>query len=204
MAYALSAFATFLARRGLYNEAQTLYQQALTIHEHALGAEHPTVAQTLSRSALVLARLGQRRRATELSARALRIWEKSGAQEGLAGGLITHAQIQLNGGGMRLVRQSSTARAGIRLPLLGPAHPGIAEIEVPLASVAGSPWQSRGCIRPGASRRRNRAEPFTADARGISPSDKRSSTRRVVRAVSISRLSLVEHAATDDIEQWMR
>ena len=71
----------------------------------------------------------------ELSARALQIWEKSGAQEGLAGGLITHAQILLNGGDETGAARSYERALEIRLPLLGPAHPGIAEIEVPLASV---------------------------------------------------------------------
>jgi CHAT domain-containing protein/tetratricopeptide (TPR) repeat protein len=135
VALALTGFATFLARRGLDKEALTLYQQALAINERALGAEHPTVAQTLSRSAVVLARLGQRRRARELSERALVIWEKSGAQDRLADGLVAHATILEGGGDLAGAAKVYERALELRLPLLGPSHPGIAEVEVPLAVV---------------------------------------------------------------------
>jgi CHAT domain-containing protein len=135
VAYALSAFAAFLARQGLDSEARAFYQQALTIRERELGPDHPLVAETLSRSALTLARLNQRRRATELSTRALRIWEKAGAQDGLAGGLITHAQILRDGGDPAGAASAYERALELRLPLMGASHPGVAEIEVPLAAV---------------------------------------------------------------------
>lgn len=135
VAWALSGFATFLARRGLYDEAQAFYQQILTIRQRALGPDHPQVAETLSRSAAVLARKGEPQRAIELSKRALTIWEQSGAREGLAEGLVTHAQILERGDDLAGAARAYERALELRLPLLGPAHPSIAEIEVPLATV---------------------------------------------------------------------
>ena len=135
VAWALSTFATFLARRDLNDEAQMFYRQALTIRERALGPDHPLVAETLSRLAVALATQGQRRRATELSARALTIWEKSGAQDALAEGLVAHAQILEGGDDPAGAARAYERALELRLPLLGPSHPGIAEIEVPFAAV---------------------------------------------------------------------
>lgn len=134
VAFALSAYASFLARQGLFKEAQGFYQRALTIRERELGPNHPLVADTLTRSSLNLSRLGQRQQALELSARALQLWEKAGAQDGLAGGLIAQAQVFQNADDQSAARSYERA-LDIRRPLLGPAHPGIAEIEVPLAMV---------------------------------------------------------------------
>jgi CHAT domain-containing protein/tetratricopeptide (TPR) repeat protein len=135
VARAQSALAEALALQGLDVEARLYYQQALAIREAALGANHPFVAITLSQLAASLARLGQVRRASELSARSVLIWERSGGGTGLAEALVTHARI------LTLARDDTGAAAAyqraldIRLPLLGPTHPSVAAIEVAFAGV---------------------------------------------------------------------
>ena len=131
----LSALAELLAAQGLDTEARRYFERALSIREHALTPEHPLVASTLSELAACVARLGQLEQASQLSARALRIREQAGAQRRIADALVSHAQILATGGDYRGAAQSYQRALEIRLPLLGPSHPSIAENEVAFSLV---------------------------------------------------------------------
>ena len=132
----ISALAEFLGDAYRFDsEARRYLDRALTIRERALGAEHPLVASTLSELAACVARLGQLEQASQLSARALRIREQAGAQRRIADALVSHAQILATGGDDRGAAQSYQRALEIRLPLLGPSHPSIAENEVAFSLV---------------------------------------------------------------------
>ena len=98
--------------------------------------DHPYIARTLAYLAVTLARLGEIRRATELSVRALRIWEVAGSADtaGFADSLMMGATIQERRQDWATARRSFQRALDIRMPMFGPNHPAVAEARAGLAA----------------------------------------------------------------------
>ena len=165
VARAVSALANLLADQGLDREAQPYFERALAIRERNLAPNHPYIAWTLGQRAESLARLGQLPRALALAERAVKICESSGAQESLAAAVTTHARILATSGDHAGAAQAYQKSLEIRLQLLGPSHPRIAEIEIALAGVQSTTPGRSECVLRGAARRRDQPQPFTAHPR---------------------------------------
>ena len=135
VARAYGALATVAAQQRLDSESRRYNQRALTIRERELGVNHILVAITLSRLAVTHARLGELQRASALSARAVKILELSGAQTVLANGLVSHGQIQVMARNYTGAADSYRRALVIEVPLLGSAHPSVAEVEAAYADV---------------------------------------------------------------------
>ena len=101
-----------------------------------LVKDHPYIARTLAYLAVTLARLGEIRRATELSVRALRIWEVAGSADpaGFADSLMMGATIQERRHDWATARRSFQRALDIRMPMFGPNHPAVAEARAGLAA----------------------------------------------------------------------
>src|SRR5262249_20765523 len=112
-----------------------LYERSLRTRERTLGPESSSVAEVLTSLAESSARLGQRRRALELSSRALQIWDQSGVPADLADALIAYGNIQAAGRDYEGARTSYARAMSTRFEMFGPSHPTVAESEVALASV---------------------------------------------------------------------
>lgn len=67
----------YLYKRARYTEAESLYKQALQTQEKTLGAEHPNIAQSLNRLALIYRAQGRYHKAEPLYKQALAIREKA-------------------------------------------------------------------------------------------------------------------------------
>jgi CHAT domain-containing protein/Tfp pilus assembly protein PilF len=74
---ALNKFANFYYSKRDYNKAEQFFQRALAIREKALGAEHPSVANTIRNLALLYEDKGDYIKAEPLYQRALAIREKA-------------------------------------------------------------------------------------------------------------------------------
>jgi tetratricopeptide (TPR) repeat protein/transcriptional regulator with XRE-family HTH domain len=69
--------AFYLYQRGQYTEAEQLFQYALQMRERALGPDHPDVAASLNRLALLFISQGKYIEAEPLFQRALQIWKRA-------------------------------------------------------------------------------------------------------------------------------
>jgi CHAT domain-containing protein/tetratricopeptide (TPR) repeat protein len=148
VARALFTFAQTLAEQGRDRQALPFYERAQSISERSLGRNHPTVARVLSYHATSLARIGQMRRASELSARAIGIWDGSDGREAraTADGLLRHAHIQADLGDYKAAMQSYDRALSIQLPLLGTAHPAIAETQAARSKVMAGLGESTNAL----------------------------------------------------------
>ncbi len=148
VARALFTFAQTLAEQGRDRQALPFYERAQSISERSLGLNHPTVARVLSYHATSLARIGQTRRASELSARAIRIWDGSDAREAgaTADALLRYAHIQADLGDYKAAMQSFDRALSIQLPLLGAAHPAIAETQAARSKVMAGLGESTNAL----------------------------------------------------------
>lgn len=135
LARPLSALAEALSDRGRHAEAQPYFERALAIRERGLGANHPLVGVTLTSLASSLTELGWLTRAERLTDRAIAIWERAGGQDGLAATLLIRGDIRSRRGDLRAAHAAYEQALGIRQPLLGATHPGVAESELRLARV---------------------------------------------------------------------
>jgi CHAT domain-containing protein len=132
---ALWTFGSTLAEQGRDREAVPMYERAIRSRERSLGPMSTGVAEVLTSLAASYGRLGQRRKAMEISRRGLSIWEGSAVPAGLADALIVDGRIQADDRNYEGARRSYARAFDLRLQLLGPAHPLVAETEVALSSM---------------------------------------------------------------------
>ena len=148
VARALFTFAQTLAEQGRDRQALPFYERAQSIWERSLGQDHPIVARALSYRATSLARSGQSQRAFALSARAIRIWDQSETPEvwAMADSVLRHAHIQADQGEYAAAMKSYDRALAIQLPLLGNAHPAIAETQAARSKVIAGLGESMSAL----------------------------------------------------------
>jgi CHAT domain-containing protein/tetratricopeptide (TPR) repeat protein len=128
-------FAQILAEQSFDRDAVPIFERSLAMQRRIFGERHQAVAQSLSSLAFSLAHLGQTQRARTLSEQALRIWRDLGdnTSPGFATSLLLHGRVLArrsdDEGAIQAFREAKT----VRLALLGPSHPGVAEVDVALA-----------------------------------------------------------------------
>ena len=120
----------YLHDNGLYDPAESLFQQALYIRELHLGSEHPDVAQVLNYQAALYYLQGKYEQTERIYQQALHIWEESQGPE--------HPDVArpLIGLGCLFVRQGKYEQAEapfqralhIRELHLGSEHPDVAQV----------------------------------------------------------------------------
>ena len=137
VARGLWEFGQTLADQQLDREALPLFERALSIRKRTLGSDNVVVAETLSSMAGSLARLGEPRRALTLSTQAMNIWEKAPSPDtaGFVRSLLAHAAVLSAQGETGAALDAYDRALRIQLPVLGPAHPDIAAIEVRRATL---------------------------------------------------------------------
>jgi CHAT domain-containing protein/tetratricopeptide (TPR) repeat protein len=132
---AMNALAGVLAREGRDHEALHYYARALEIRRRALGPQHNLVALTLSNMAAALERVGQLRTALERSNEAIAIRERGGIVANLDDALVIHARILARLNQVDMAERAHMRALELRISLLGPTHPSVAESEVALAAI---------------------------------------------------------------------
>jgi CHAT domain-containing protein/tetratricopeptide (TPR) repeat protein len=135
VARAVAALAEMLSEQALDAEAMVLYERALAIRERTLGKDHPDVAEVLTAMSTSAARLGQIDQAYELSLRALRIRDQpfAGDPRSVASTLVAHGTLQARLADYQGARSSYDRALLILRNMVGPSHPAVAEVHVPMA-----------------------------------------------------------------------
>jgi CHAT domain-containing protein len=131
---ALAALGGLYEAQGRYAESERIYRQALRLREAALGPDHPLVGSLLFNLATTVAHGGALRRASDISARSVRILGGSGESGALPDALITHSQILFELGNYRGAAAALERALSIQLVSLGPAHPSVGATEVSYAA----------------------------------------------------------------------
>jgi CHAT domain-containing protein/tetratricopeptide (TPR) repeat protein len=132
---AMSALALVLSRQGRDEEALPYFARALEIRRRALGPQHNQVAVTLSNMAEALERVGRLRLALERSTEAIAIREAGGILLNLPEALVIHAKILARLSQVEMAERAHVRALELRVSLLGPTHPVVAESEVALAAI---------------------------------------------------------------------
>lgn len=134
VAFSLDGFGEALAQAGRHREALRHFERAVAIRERTLATSNPRLALSLGQLAFSLNRVGQVDRASALAARATGIWEQTGAPEGLSRALLVQAAIRFDHGDYAGAADAYGRALQLRLGLLGPSHPSIAEARAGLGS----------------------------------------------------------------------
>ncbi len=134
----MSHVATYLSSRTRFAEAESFFQRALRIREHALGPEHPLVAEALHGLAVLQRKQDKYEQVESLFRRALRIREHAlGLEDPLVAETLHDLAILYMRQGKYEQAESFFQRAlRIREHALGPEHP----------------WQFSTRVRAGMSR----------------------------------------------------
>ncbi|HZO75693.1 MAG TPA: FxSxx-COOH system tetratricopeptide repeat protein [Ktedonobacteraceae bacterium] len=124
----LSETAVYLQGRARYGEAEPLCQRALSIRERLFGAEHPEVASSLKRLAILYYEQGKYEAAEPLYQQALSIWERLGGLEHseVASSLNNLAILYSEQGKYEAAEPLYQQALSIWEQRLGPEHPDVA------------------------------------------------------------------------------
>jgi CHAT domain-containing protein len=138
VATALDALAESLANQGRDVEARTLYSRAFAIREKTLKPGHPDLAKTQMNLARTLFRLGDVRRAMDLSAQALQSLEARETPDlALARASVMRAELEFSLRDFTSARMHYERGLAIRERILGNSSPLVAEARFGLAEVLG-------------------------------------------------------------------
>ena len=132
-AWALVALGEALSSQGRNAAALPILERALQSRERGLGADHIQVAATLNALSRTLAALRRLDRAAPLVDRAIVIWEREEAAEGLADALLIRARIASARGDHAAARRDYERTLEGRLAALGTEHPSVGESRLALA-----------------------------------------------------------------------
>jgi tetratricopeptide (TPR) repeat protein len=118
----------YLYERGRYTDAKPLYERALAIREKALGPEHPDVATSLDKLAVLYHVQGQSKKAEPSFERALAIREKALGPDHTAVASSLHNLARSHRVQGRYAEAEPLYRRAlaIREKALGPEHPDVA------------------------------------------------------------------------------
>jgi CHAT domain-containing protein/tetratricopeptide (TPR) repeat protein len=133
------ALAEVASARGQLARARTVYERVLADRQRSLGPAHPQVAWTLTNLARTIADAGDVRLALSHIARAVTIYEKSGASDEpdhLARLLELRGTLEARQGNYSAARASFTAALSERERIFGRTHPLAAETRAALAGVS--------------------------------------------------------------------
>ena len=124
----LGKLGRYLYDRGLYEEAEPLYQRSLAIREKALGSNHPSVATTLNNLAGLYESQGRYEEAEPLYERSLTISEKALGPDhpSVATTLNNLALLYESQGRYEEAEPLYERSLAIREKALGPEHPSVA------------------------------------------------------------------------------
>ena len=124
----LGKLGRYLYDRGLYEEAEPLYQRSLAIREKALGSNHPSVATTLNNLAGLYESQGRYEEAEPLYERSLTISEKALGPDhpSVATTLNNLALLYESQGRYEEAEPLYERSLAIREKALGPEHPTVA------------------------------------------------------------------------------
>ena len=124
MATRLNNLAALYYAQSRYTDAEPLYQRSLAIRENALGADHPSVAQSLSNLAALYYSQSRYAEAEPLVKRSLAISERRGPDHPeVAVKLNNLAEIYRAQGAFAEAEPPSERALAIREKALGPDHP---------------------------------------------------------------------------------
>ena len=124
----LGKLGRYLYDRGLYEEAEPLYQRSLAIEEKALGPDHPDVATTLNNLARLYKSRGRYEEAEPLYQRSLAITEKALGPDhpSVAITLNNLAELYKSQGRYEEAEPLYQRSLAITEKALGPDHPSVA------------------------------------------------------------------------------
>jgi eukaryotic-like serine/threonine-protein kinase len=125
----LSNIGTALIDLGRKSDAEARFRRAIAAAEVTLGPEHPDIAMIRINLGMTLRDLERRDEARAEYARALPILERAGLDASVGSLLINVGVLERGAGNLDAARTAYERALVIRLRLLGPDHPGIAEIE---------------------------------------------------------------------------
>jgi serine/threonine protein kinase/Tfp pilus assembly protein PilF len=114
---------------GHYAEARPLVEGAVAIREKELSSDHPDVAYSLDRQAIILMETGNGAAAIPLYERALAIWERVEGAEGPSVAIVLNnlANVYWSSGDCATARPLMERALAIREKLRGPDHPDVAQ-----------------------------------------------------------------------------
>jgi CHAT domain-containing protein/tetratricopeptide (TPR) repeat protein len=148
LALALSELATVLTEQGLDADATAAYQRALAIQERTLGKNHRDVARTLAQLSANLATRGRFDQALESASRALAILEQTGERETRRAAyvLTVTGTLRAELGEYDAARTSFDRALTILRQVVGPTHPDVADVQVPLAAALAGVRDTSGAL----------------------------------------------------------